>query len=117
VVSAYGFTSNVEVVRVNTGRYLVKAFFEIQVRIQTDRGLRVVTSGRCHIVRHLMCVGAILTYSAIALILSSMWAHHGDLPKNRTVVERHELWAAHFTRNRMFEVALPWLGRVVCERI
>ena len=44
------------------------------VRIQTDRGHTVVTSGPYRMVRHPMYVGAILMYVATALILGSVWA-------------------------------------------
>lgn len=47
---------------------------ESTVRIQSDRGHKVVTSGPYRIVRHPMYVGAILMYPATALVLGSMWA-------------------------------------------
>ena len=53
---------------------MVNPFAEASVRIQTDRGHKVVTSGPYRIVRHPMYVGLILDYPAIALILGSMWA-------------------------------------------
>ena len=47
---------------------------ESTVRIQTDRGHKVVDSGPYRFVRHPMYVGAILLYAASALVLGSFWA-------------------------------------------
>jgi protein-S-isoprenylcysteine O-methyltransferase Ste14 len=47
---------------------------ETTVRIQTDRGHRVVTAGPYRFVRHPMYVGAMLLYVASALVLGSLWA-------------------------------------------
>jgi protein-S-isoprenylcysteine O-methyltransferase Ste14 len=47
---------------------------ETTVRIQTDRGHAVVTSGPYRFVRHPMYDGAILLYVASALVLGSLWA-------------------------------------------
>ena len=47
---------------------------ESTVRIQSDRGHTVVTTGPYRIVRHPMYAGAILMYAAIGLVLGSMWA-------------------------------------------
>ena len=47
---------------------------ESTVRIQSDRGHTVVTSGPYRFVRHPMYAGAIVLYPAIALVLGSMWA-------------------------------------------
>ena len=47
---------------------------ESTVRIQSDRGHTVATTGPYRIVRHPMYAGAVLMYPAIALITGSMWA-------------------------------------------
>lgn len=51
----------------------VNPYAEQSVRIQTDRGHRVVTSGPYRIVRHPMYLGAILMYLATRLV----WDHFG----------------------------------------
>ena len=53
---------------------MVNPHAETTVRIQTDRGHTVVSSGPYRIVRHPMYVGVILMYPATALILGSLWA-------------------------------------------
>jgi len=53
---------------------LVNPYAETSVRIQTERGHQVVTSGPYRFVRHPMYVCLILDHPAIALILGSMWA-------------------------------------------
>lgn len=52
----------------------VNPFAETTVRIQTDRGQAVVTSGPYRFVRHPMYVGALLMFLGTPLILGSMWA-------------------------------------------
>lgn len=52
----------------------VNRFAESTVRIQTDRGHTVVTTGPYRFVRHPMYVGACLMFLATPLILGSMWA-------------------------------------------
>ena len=47
---------------------------ETTVRIQTERGHRVITSGPYRFVRHPMYTGAILLYVATPLALGSLWA-------------------------------------------
>jgi protein-S-isoprenylcysteine O-methyltransferase Ste14 len=49
-------------------------FLETTVRIQTDRGQQVISSGPYRYVRHPMYVGAILQIIATPLILGSVWA-------------------------------------------
>jgi protein-S-isoprenylcysteine O-methyltransferase Ste14 len=49
-------------------------FFSGMVRIQTDRGHRVVSSGPYTWVRHPGYAGALLTYLATPLLLDSVWA-------------------------------------------
>jgi len=53
---------------------MVNPFAETSVRIQTDRGHTVVTSGPYRIVRHPMYLGAILMYTATSLVWGSVWA-------------------------------------------
>lgn len=52
----------------------VNRFAESTVRIQTDRGHRVVSTGPYRAVRHPMYVAAILLAVGTPLILGSMWA-------------------------------------------
>lgn len=52
----------------------VNKFFEITVRIQTDRGQAVIDTGPYAIVRHPGYVGGILTALGMALSLGSVWA-------------------------------------------
>lgn len=49
-------------------------YAESSVRIQTDRGQTVITSGPYRFVRHPMYVGCILMYFGTPLILGSLWA-------------------------------------------
>jgi len=49
-------------------------FFSGIVRIQTDRGHHVVTTGPYRFVRHPGYVGALLTYLATPILLDSLWA-------------------------------------------
>jgi protein-S-isoprenylcysteine O-methyltransferase Ste14 len=52
----------------------VNPFLETTVRIQRERGHRVVDSGPYAIVRHPMYAGVIIVYAGIPLILGSLWA-------------------------------------------
>ncbi len=52
----------------------VNKFFEPGVRIQTDRGHKVVDTGPYSIVRHPGYVGATLLLAGVALALGSYWA-------------------------------------------
>lgn len=49
-------------------------FFSGVVRIQSDRGHRVVTTGPYRFVRHPGYAGALWTYLAIPILLDSIWA-------------------------------------------
>jgi protein-S-isoprenylcysteine O-methyltransferase Ste14 len=49
-------------------------FFSGMVRLQTDRGQQVVSSGPYHWLRHPGYAGALLTYLATPLFLDSAWA-------------------------------------------
>jgi protein-S-isoprenylcysteine O-methyltransferase Ste14 len=53
---------------------LVNPFAETTVRLQSERGHRVIDSGGYRIVRHPMYVGLILLYPSLALIFGSGWA-------------------------------------------
>lgn len=53
----------------------VNPFLEQTVRIQTDRGHRVITAGPYRYVRHPMYVGVILSNLAAPLLLGSVWAY------------------------------------------
>jgi protein-S-isoprenylcysteine O-methyltransferase Ste14 len=52
----------------------VNKFFEVTVRIQTERGHKVIDTGPYTIVRHPGYVGGILFCVGIALCLGSLWA-------------------------------------------
>ena len=52
----------------------VNPFLEPTVRIQTDRGHRVITAGPYRYVRHPTYVGGILMYSGWPLMIGSAWA-------------------------------------------
>jgi protein-S-isoprenylcysteine O-methyltransferase Ste14 len=52
----------------------VNPFAEATVRIQTDRGQTVVTSGPYRVVRHPMYVGAFLWFLGAPLVWGSLWA-------------------------------------------
>jgi protein-S-isoprenylcysteine O-methyltransferase Ste14 len=56
-----------------TWAMLVNRFFSSQVRIQTDRGHTVVSSGPYRIVRHPGYAGAILSWIASPIFFSSYW--------------------------------------------
>jgi protein-S-isoprenylcysteine O-methyltransferase Ste14 len=52
----------------------VNKFAEPGVRIQTERGHKVVDTGPYAIVRHPMYLSAVILFSGIALALGSFWA-------------------------------------------
>jgi len=52
----------------------VNPFLERTVRIQRERGHRVITTGPYRFVRHPMYVGVIVMYAAVPLVLGSWWA-------------------------------------------
>jgi protein-S-isoprenylcysteine O-methyltransferase Ste14 len=57
-----------------TWAMIVNRFFSAVVRIQTDRGHTVVTTGPYRIVRHPAYAGGVLTYLASPFLLNSLWA-------------------------------------------
>lgn len=79
---------------------VVNPFAEKTVRIQTDRGQTVITSGPYRFVRHPMYVGLTLLFVSTALVWGSVWALRLDAAMAvvliwRTALEdrtlRHEL--------------------------
>ena len=56
-------------------RQRVNRFFSGTVRIQTERGHRVVTGGPYRFVRHPGYLGGVISYLAMPLILGSAWAY------------------------------------------
>lgn len=54
--------------------FIENRFFSGVVRIQTDRGHRVVSSGPYRIVRHPGYAGSLASFIAIPLLLDSLWA-------------------------------------------
>jgi protein-S-isoprenylcysteine O-methyltransferase Ste14 len=52
----------------------VNPFAEATVRIQTDRGQTVVTSGPYRVVRHPIYLGAFLWFLGVPLVWGSLWA-------------------------------------------
>jgi protein-S-isoprenylcysteine O-methyltransferase Ste14 len=65
LLAAYAFT---------TWAFVVNRFFSGVVRIQEDRGHEVVNEGPYRMVRHPGYLGALLSLSAAALLLGSLWA-------------------------------------------
>ena len=56
------------------GSAAVNRYLETTVRIQEERGHRIVSSGPYRFVRHPMYVGLILQFIALPLVLGSKWA-------------------------------------------
>jgi protein-S-isoprenylcysteine O-methyltransferase Ste14 len=52
----------------------VNPYLETTVRIQSDRGHKVITSGPYRFVRHPMYAGGLLQLAAVPLVLGSAWA-------------------------------------------
>jgi len=57
-----------------TWAMLANRFFSAVVRIQTDRGHTVVTTGPYRFVRHPGYAAGVLGYLAMPLLLNSLWA-------------------------------------------
>ena len=53
---------------------IANPFAEKTVRVQTERGHHVITTGPYAIVRHPMYLGVILMFVAVPLVLGSAWA-------------------------------------------
>ncbi len=66
-------------------------FFSGMVRIQSDRGHRVVSSGPYRWVRHPGYAGALLTYWATPLLLDALWAFAPVLLLTAALVIRTQL--------------------------
>lgn len=56
------------------GAMATNPFLEATVRIQTDRGHKVITTGPYRVVRHPMYLGAVLQFLGAPLVLGSVWA-------------------------------------------
>lgn len=52
----------------------VNPFAEKTVRVQTERGHRVISTGSYAVVRHPMYLGVILMFLAVPLVLGSVWS-------------------------------------------
>jgi len=65
LVAAYAFS---------TWAFVVNAFFSAVIRIQEDRGQKVVTNGPYRLVRHPGYAGGVLAYLAMPVLLDSLWA-------------------------------------------
>ena len=57
------------------GAMATNPHLEATVRIQEDRGHKVITSGPYRVVRHPMYAGAILQNASAPLVLGSLWAY------------------------------------------
>jgi protein-S-isoprenylcysteine O-methyltransferase Ste14 len=66
-------------------------FFSGMVRIQADRGQRVVSSGPYRWIRHPGYAGALLTYLVIPFLLDSGWAFLPAMLSNALLVIRTDL--------------------------
>ena len=73
-VCAAGYVFLIVGIGIVTWAEAVNKFFEITVRIQTERGHEVIDTGPYAIVRHPGYVGGILHAMGIALSLGSLWA-------------------------------------------
>jgi protein-S-isoprenylcysteine O-methyltransferase Ste14 len=73
-VCAFGYVVLIAALWLVTWAESVNKFFEVTVRIQTDRGQTVVDKGPYSIVRHPGYVAGILMAFAFALCLGSLWA-------------------------------------------
>jgi protein-S-isoprenylcysteine O-methyltransferase Ste14 len=73
-VVALGYALFAASMALGTWAQAVNKFFEPSVRIQTDRGHKVVDSGPYGWVRHPGYVSALLMFPAMALTLGSLWA-------------------------------------------
>ncbi len=73
-VCAVGYLLLVAAMALVTWAEAVNKFFEVTVRIQTDRGQHVIDTGPYAIVRHPGYVAGILLCVGMALCLGSLWA-------------------------------------------
>ena len=73
-VCGIGYISLLAGIGIVTWAESVNKFFEVTVRIQSDRGQTVIYSGPYSTVRHPGYVGAIFTAVGMALSLGSLWA-------------------------------------------
>jgi protein-S-isoprenylcysteine O-methyltransferase Ste14 len=73
-VVSFGYVLFLAGLGILTWAEAVNKFFEVTVRIQTDRGHKVIDTGPYAIVRHPGYVGGILFFVGPALCLGSVWA-------------------------------------------
>lgn len=73
-VSGIGHVMLLVGIGISASAEAVNKFFEPTVRIQKDRGQRVIDTGPYAIVRHPGYVGVLFTAPALALCLGSLWA-------------------------------------------
>jgi len=73
-LQALGFILLAVSIAIQSWAIITNKFYSAVVRIQKERGHRVVTGGPYHYVRHPGYVGAILTSIAIPVLLGSLWA-------------------------------------------
>lgn len=69
-----GIVLNVAAIVPTLAAMLANPFLETMVRIQEDRGHRVISSGPYRFVRHPMYVGMVLHYLSVPLLLGSRWS-------------------------------------------
>ena len=60
-------------VALSTWAMIVNRFFSGTIRIQTERGHQVVTSGPYHFIRHPGYLGGVISYLAMPLMFGSVW--------------------------------------------
>ena len=58
----------------STWAFAANAFFSAVIRIQEDRGQKVITAGPYRLVRHPGYAGGVLAYLAMPVLLDSLWA-------------------------------------------
>jgi protein-S-isoprenylcysteine O-methyltransferase Ste14 len=73
-VCAVGYALLLVGVGITTWAEAVNRFFEPTVRIQTERGHKVIDAGPYAVVRHPSYVGGFFTAAGMALSLGSLWA-------------------------------------------
>jgi protein-S-isoprenylcysteine O-methyltransferase Ste14 len=73
-VCGVGYGSFIVGFGIATWAETVNKFFEVTVRIQTDRGQKVIDTGPYALVRHPGYVGGILILLGMAFSLGSLWA-------------------------------------------
>jgi protein-S-isoprenylcysteine O-methyltransferase Ste14 len=92
-IGAVGLVAAMWIFHVSTA---ANPFLAAVVRIQTERGHEVVSSGPYAVVRHPLYAGALLLFPSCALLLGSWWGLAASLPLAalillRTILEDREL--------------------------